>query len=42
MVSIRISGSTNLALKRIISRAILLSAFSSPGAIKRPFNILEA
>jgi len=41
-VSIRISGSINLALKRTISRAILPSAFGSPRAIKRPFNILGA
>jgi len=42
MVSIRISRSINLALKRIISWAILPSAFSSPRAIRRPFNILGA
>jgi len=41
-VSIRISRSTNLALKRIISWAILPSAFGLPRAIRRPFNILGA
>jgi len=40
MVSIRISRSTNLALKRIISWAILPSAFGSPRAIRKPFNIV--
>jgi len=40
-VSIRISRSINLALKRIISWVILPSAFSSPKVIRRPFNILK-